>query len=244
MTLWQEYKINHPDGYQYSWFCDLYRDWRNQLDVVMRQNHIAGDKLFIDYAGQTVPVVNQYTGEVRQAQVFIATLGASSYTYAEATLTQSLPDWIGSHVRAFEYFGGVPNALVPDNLKSGVKSPHRYEPVINPTYQDLAEHYSVAVVPARVREPKDKSKVESAVQVVERWILAKLRDRTFFSVGELNEAMSVLLEELNSQSFQKLDGSRRSLFEALGKACTQAFAHTTLSVCGMERGAVCTLTTM
>ena len=217
MTLWQEYKINHPDGYQYSWFCDLYRDWRNQLDVVMRQNHIAGDKLFIDYAGQTVPVVNQYTGEVRQAQVFIATLGASSYTYAEATLTQSLPDWIGSHVRAFEYFGGVPNALVPDNLKSGVKSPHRYEPVINPTYQDLAEHYSVAVVPARVREPKDKSKVESAVQVVERWILAKLRDRTFFSVGELNEAMSVLLEELNSQSFQKLDGSRRSLFEALEK---------------------------
>ena len=217
MTLWQEYKINHPDGYQYSWFCDLYRDWRNQLDVIMRQNHIAGDKLFIDYAGQTVPVVNQHTGEVRQAQVFIATLGASSYTYAEATLTQSLPDWIGSHARAFEYFGGVPNALVPDNLKSGVKSPHRYEPVINPTYQDLAEHYSVAVVPARVREPKDKSKVESAVQVVERWILAKLRDRTFFSVGELNEAMTVLLEELNNQSFQKLDGSRRSLFEALDK---------------------------
>lgn len=218
MRLWQEYKINHPDGYQYSWFCDLYRDWRNQLDVVMRQHHIAGDKLFIDYAGQTVPVVNQYTGEVRQAQIFIATLGASSYTYAEASWTQSLPDWIGSHVRTFDYLGGVPNALVPDNLKSGIKSPHRYEPVINPTYQDLAEHYSVAVVPARVREPKDKSKVESAVQVVERWILAALRDRTFFSLPELNEAIAILLEKLNSQPFQKLPGSRRSEFEALDKS--------------------------
>ena len=217
MRLWQEYRINHPDGYQYSWFCDLYRGWRNQLDVVMRQNHVAGDKLFIDYAGQTAPVVNQYTGEVRQAQIFIATLGASSYTYAEATWTQSLPDWIGSHVRTFDYLGGVPNALVPDNLKSGIKSPHRYEPVINPTYQDLAEHYSVAVVPARVREPKDKSKVESAVQVVERWILAALRDRTFFSLVELNEAIAILLEKLNNQPFQKLPGSRRSEFEILDK---------------------------
>ncbi len=217
MRLWQEYKANHPEGYQYSWFCDLYRDWRQQLDVVMRQSHIAGDKLFIDYAGQTVPVVNQHTGEVRQVQIFIATLGASSYTYVEATETQSLPDWIGSHIRAFDYMGGVPNALVPDNLKSGVKSPHRYEPVINPTYQDLAEHYSVAVVPARVRAPKDKSKVESAVQVVERWILAKLRDRTFFSLAELNKAIAVLLEDLNHQPFQKLPGSRRSLFESLDK---------------------------
>ena len=217
MLLWQEYKTNHPDGYQYSWFSELYREWRGHLDVTMRQNHIAGDKLFIDYAGQTVPVVNQYTGEVRQAQIFIAALGASSYTYAEATWTQSLPDWIGSHVRTFDYLGGVPNSLVPDNLKSGVKSPHRYEPVINPTYQDLAEHYCVAVVPARVRKPQDKSKVESAVQVVERWILARLRDRTFFSLAELNEAIAQLLEKLNSKEFQKLPGSRRSMFESLDK---------------------------
>ena len=217
MLLWQEYKTNHPDGYQYSWFSDLYREWRSHLDVTMRQNHIAGDKLFIDYAGQTVPVVNQYTGEVQQAQIFIATLGASSYTYAEATWSQSLPNWIGSHVRTFDYLGGVPNSLVPDNLKSGVKSPHRYEPVINPTYQDLAEHYCVAVVPARVRKPQDKSKVESAVQVVERWILARLRDRTFFSLAELNEAIALLLEKLNNKNFQKLPGSRRSMFESLDK---------------------------
>lgn len=217
MLLWQEYKTNHPDGYQYSWFSDRYREWRTHLDVVMRQNHAAGDKLFIDYAGQTVPVVNQHTGEVQQAQVFIATLGASSYTYAEATWSQSLPDWIGSHVRTFEFLGGVPNNLVPDNLKSGVKHPHRYDPEINPTYQDLAEHYQVAVVPTRVRSPKDKGKVESAVQIVERWILARLRHQTFFSLAALNEAIAALLETLNSQPFQKLPGSRRSLFDSLDK---------------------------
>lgn len=217
MLLWQDYKVCHPDGYQYSWFSDQYRLWKNQVDVVMRQNHIAGDKLFIDYAGQTFPVVNQLTGEVQQMQIFIATLGASSYTYAEATRTQTLPDWIGSHIRAFEYIGGVPNILVPDNLKSGVKTPHRYEPTINPTYQDLAEHYRVAVVPARVRKPQDKAKVESAVQVVERWILARLRDQAFFTLAALNSAIRSLLEELNNKPFQKLPGSRRSLFESLDK---------------------------
>ncbi len=217
MLLWQEYKSCHPDGYQYSWFSDQYRSWRNQVDVVMRQNHVAGDKLFIDYAGQTMTVVDQFTGEARQVQIFIATLGASSYTYAEATWSQSLPDWIGSHIRAFEFLGGIPNTLVPDNLKSGVKTPHRYEPVINPTYQDLAEHYQVAVVPARVRKPQDKAKVESAVQVVERWILAGLRHQTFFTLSALNKAIRGLLDKLNSKPFQKLQGSRRSLFESLDK---------------------------
>ncbi|UYM15945.1 IS21 family transposase [Endozoicomonas euniceicola] len=226
MVLWQEYKTNHPDGYQYSWFSDRYREWRTHLDVVMRQNHIAGDKLFIDYAGQTVSVVNQNTGEVQQAQVFIATLGASSYTYAEATLSQSLPDWIGSHVRTFEYLGGVPNNLVPDNLKSGVKHPHRYEPEINPTYQDLAEHYNVAVVPARVRSPKDKGKVESAVQIVERWILARLRHQTFFSLASLNEAIARSLTGLNNEPFQKLTGSRRSLFDSLDKPALRPLPET------------------
>ncbi len=217
MLLWQEYKSCHPDGYQYSWFSDQYRSWRNQVDVVMRQNHVAGDKLFIDYAGQTMTVVDQFTGEARQVQIFIATLGASSYTYAEATWSQSLPDWIGSHIRAFEFLGGIPNTLVPDNLKSGVKTPHRYEPVINPTYQDLAEHYQVAVVPARVRKPQDKAKVEFAVQVVERWILAGLRHQTFFTLSALNKAIRGLLDKLNSKPFQKLRGSRRSLFESLDK---------------------------
>ena len=222
MLLWQEYKTQHPDGYQYSWFSDQYREWRGRLDLVMRQNHVAGEKLFIDYAGQTVPVVNQSTGEVRQAQIFVATLGASSYTYAEATWSQSLQDWTGSHVRTFEFLGGVPNLLIPDNLKSGVTKPDRYVPVINATYQDLAEHYRVAVVPARVRKPQDKGKVESAVQIVERQILARLRHQTFFSLPELNEAIASLLVELNNKSFQKLPGSRRSLFESLDKPALNA----------------------
>ncbi|MTI11867.1 IS21 family transposase [Sansalvadorimonas verongulae] len=216
--LWQEYKAGCPEGYQYSHFCDKYREWRSHLDVVMRQNHLAGDKLFLDYAGQTMPITNPSTGEIRQAQIFVATLGASSYTYCEATLSQSLPDWIGSHVRTFEHLGGVPNVLVPDNLKSAVTNPHRYEPDKNPTYQDLAEHYHVAVVPARVRKPQDKGKVESAVQIVERWILARLRDCTFFSLQALNEAIKPLLEELNNKPFQNMpDESRRTLFETLDK---------------------------
>ncbi len=216
--LWQEYKAGCPDGYQYSYFCDKYRDWRRHLDVVMRQNHLAGDKLFLDYAGHTMPVTDQATGEIRQAQIFVATLGASSYTYCEATWSQSLPDWIGSHVRTFAHLGGVPNMLVPDNLKSAVTSPHRYEPEKNPTYQDLAEHYHVAVVPARVRKPQDKGKVETAVLVVERWILARLRDCTFFSLQALNEAIKPLLEELNRKPFQNMpDECRQSLFDTLDK---------------------------
>ena len=184
----------------------------------MRQNHLAGDRLFLDYAGQTMPVTDPSTGEIRQAQIFVATLSASSYTYCEATWSQSLPDWTGSHVRTFEHLGGVPNILVPDNLKSAVTSPHRYEPDKNPTYQDLAEHYHVAVVPARVRKPQDKGKVESAVQVVERWILARLRDCTFFSLQALNDAIKPLLEELNSRPFQNMpDESRQTLFETLDK---------------------------
>lgn len=222
IRLWQEYKTSNPEGYHYSWFSDQYREWRGTLDVSMRQTHEAGDKLFIDYAGQTVAVVNQQTGDIRQTQIFVATLGASSYSYAEATWSQSLPDWIGSHVRAFEFLGGVPNVLVPDNLKSGVTKPHRYDPVINPTYQDMAEHYRIPVVPARVRKPQDNGKVESAVQIVERWILAQLRDRTFFSLSELNEAIAPLLTEMNNKPFQKLPGSRRSLFESLDKPALKA----------------------
>ena len=215
--LWQEYKAQHPDGFQYSWFCGQYRDWRSRLDLVMRQEHRAGEKLFVDYAGQTVEVLERSTGEVKQAQIFVAVLGASSYTFAEATWSQQLPDWIGSHVRAFHFFGGVPEVIVPDNLKSAVNKAHRYEPDLNPTYADMASHYGTAVMPARVRRPKDKAKVESAVLLVERWILAALRNRIFFSLRELNQAIGELLQRLNNRPFNKLPGCRRELFETLDK---------------------------
>ena len=210
--LWEEYRAAHPQGFGYSWFCKHYRDWAGKLDVVMRQSHRAGEKLFVDYAGQTAEIIDRATGEVRTAQIFVAVLGASSYTYAEATWTQALPDWIGSHVRAFAYLGGVPEVLIPDNLRSGVSRACRYEPDLNPTYAELAEHYAVAVVPARVRRPRDKAKAESGVQVVERWILAALRHRTFFSLAELNAAIAALLERLNERPFKKLPGSRREAF--------------------------------
>ena len=215
--LWQEYKALHPEGLQYSWFCDQYRAWAAKLDLVMRQEHRAGEKLFVDYAGQTAPVVDRETGEVRGAQIFVAVLGASSYTFTEATWTQTLPDWTASHVRAFEFFGGCPELVVPDNLRSGVSRAHRYEPDLNPTYHDLARHYGVAVLPTRVRRPRDKAKAEVAVQVVERWILAALRQRTFFSLVELNAAIAKLLDRLNTKSFRKLPGSRRLQFEQVDR---------------------------
>jgi transposase len=220
--LWQEYRETHPEGYQYSWFCDHYRAWQGKLDVVMRQDHRAGEKLFVDYAGQTMPVVDWDTGEIREAQIFVAVLGASNYTYAEATWTQGLPDWIGSHRRAFSFLGGVPELVVPDNLRAGVSKAHRYEPDTNPTYQDMAAHYGVAVLPTRVRRPRDKAKVEAGVLLVERWILAALRRRTFFSLAELNAAIAGLLEKLNARPFKKLPGCRRAHFEALDKPALKA----------------------
>jgi transposase len=217
MLLWEEYKAATPDGYQYSQFCLLFRKWQKKVDVVMRQEHKAGEKLFVDYAGHTVPVVDAATGEVREAQVFIAVMGASNYTYAEASFGQDLASWTGAHRRCFEYLGGVPRVVVPDNLKSGVQKPHRYEPDINPTYAELAAHYGVVVLPARVRAPRDKAKAEAGVLLVERWILARLRNRTFFSLDELNEAIAELLLVLNDRPFQKLPGSRRSRFEAIDR---------------------------
>lgn len=186
----------------------------------------AGDKVFVDYAGQTVVVIDPETGEEREAEIFVGALGASSFTYAEATWTQSLPDWIGSHVRMFAYFGGVPRLLIPDNLKSGVTKACYYEPGVNDTYARMAEHYGIAVLPARVREPKDKAKVESAVRVVETRILARLRNRTFFSLSELNEAIVELLEQLNDRPFQKMEGTRRSLYEELERDVLSALPQT------------------
>ena len=217
MLLWQEYKEQYPDGYQYSQFCHLYRMWTGRIDPVMRQVHRAGEKMFVDYAGHTVPVHDPSSKTIREAQIFIAALGASNYTYAEATWTQKLSDWIASHCRAYEYIGAVPEVTVPDNLKSGVKDPCFYEPDINPTYLDMARHYGTAIIPTRVARPKDKAKVEVAVQIVERFILARLRNQTFFSLQQLNEAIFELLTELNNKPFQKLPGSRRSVFLSIDK---------------------------
>lgn len=213
--LWEEYRAVHPQGYGYSRFCELYRAWKGKLDPTMRQVHVAGEKMFVDYAGATMEVIDPLTGEVRTAQIFVAALGASSYTYAEATWTQALPNWIGSHNRAFAYFGGVPRQVVPDNLKSGVVKACLYDPEINRTYADMAAHYDIAIIPARPRKPRDKAKVEVAVQVVERWILARLRNRRFFSLAELNQAIHEALEELNRRVTKHLGASRRQLFEAL-----------------------------
>lgn len=225
--LWEEYKSEHPeDGLHYSRFCDLYREFRGRLDLSMRQAHKAGEKLFVDYCGQTVPVIDAESGETREAAIFVAVLGASNYTYAEATWTQQLPDWIGSHQRGLKYFGGSPAIVVPDNLRSGVTRACRYEPELNRTYEDLAQHYGMAVIPARVRRPRDKAKVEAGVLVVERWILAALRHRQFFSLGELNAAIRELLERLNTRPFRKLPGSRRSRFEALDRPALQALPAT------------------
>ena len=218
MLLWQEYKEQHPEaGYQYSQFAHHYRQWLGTLDVVMRQTHTAGEKLFVDYAGQTVAVIDRHSGAIREAEIFVAVLGASNYTYSEASWTQQAPDWIASHIRAFEFFQGCPVVLVPDNLKSAVTQPHRYDPDLNRSYAEMAGYYGVAIVPARVRKPKDKAKAENGVQRVEQWILARLRNHQFFSLGELNTQIRRLLVELNDKPFQKLPGSRRSQFEALDR---------------------------
>ncbi len=221
LLLWEEYKAVHLDGIQYSQFCDRYRAGTGKLNLVMRQHHRAGEKLFVDYSGQTVPIVGQATGEIRQAEIFVATLGASNYTYAEPTWTQSLPDWIASHCRCFEYLGSVPELLVPDNLKSAVTRPCRYEPAANATYEDMADYYGLAILPARVRQARDKAKVENSVLLVQRWILARLRHHTFFSLAELNAAIQELLIGLNQRPFKKLPGCRRDLFEQIDRPAMQ-----------------------
>jgi transposase len=214
--LWEEHRQGNPRGYCYSQYCKMYAKWMQASpDPVMIQEHKAGDKLFVDYAGQTMPITDPKTGEVTDAQIFVAALGASNYTFIDATLTQSLPDWIGSHVRCFAFLGGVPRIVVPDNLKSGVTSPSRYEPDINPTYLKLASHYGVAVVPARVRRPRDKAKAENAVLQVERRILARLRNHAFHTLAELNEVLSALLSIHNEEVTKSLGSSRKALFESI-----------------------------
>jgi len=220
--LWEELKEKNAQLCGYSQFCRHYGTWKQTMDLPMRQDHKAGEKVFVDYAGQTVPITDSKTGEIRQAQVFVATLGASNYSYAEASWGQTLPEWLSSHCRMFEYLGGVTELVIPDNLKSEVQKPCRYEPENNPSYQEWAIHYGVAVMPARVRHPQDKGKVENGVQLVERWILAALRNHTFFSLGELNSHLQFLLEKLNQKPFQKLEGTRKSVFEMVDKPALRA----------------------
>ena len=220
--LWDEYKAAHARGYQYSAFCQRYRVWLGRRDLVMRQDHRAGEKLFVDYAGHTVAVIDPETGEARAAQIFVAVMGASNYTYAEATFSQGLADWIGAHVRAMTFLGAVPEIVVPDNLKSAVSRAHRYEPQLNRAYQEWSEYYGVGILPARPARPRDKAKAEQGVLLVERWILARLRDRRFFSLAELNAEIARLLERLNERPFKKLPGSRRSLYESLDRPAMRA----------------------
>lgn len=224
--LWVEYQESaraqgRGEPYQYSQFCERYRAWRQKLGVSLRQVHRAGEKAFVDYSGKKPRLVEPVTGEVRDVELFVMTLGASNYTYVEATLTQRLADFVAATVRAFEYFGGVPEVLVPDQLRSAVSGPDRYDPDINSTYLEMAKHYNVAVVPARPAKPRDKAKVEGAVLVVQRWVLARLRNRRFSNLGELNAAIAELVEELNRRPFQKLEGSRRTAFEALDRPALQ-----------------------
>lgn len=211
--LWAEHKERQPDGYGYTQFCEHYRRWLGKLDYVMRQEHRAGEKVFVDYC-DGLQIVDVKTGELIATQLFVAVWGHSNFTYAEASASQQLPCWIGSHVKAFSYFGCAPWVLVPDNLKSGVKEACYYDPEINPTYAELAAHYGTAVLPARPYKPRDKAKAEAGVLVAQRWILAKLRHHTFFGVAELNAAIFELLEELNHKKLRKLGRSRRELFEA------------------------------
>jgi transposase len=216
--LWEEHRTVHPDAHGYTQFCELYKRWKLRLSPTMRQTHVAGERLYVDYAGKTLEVIDGATGEVRSAQLFVASLGASSLTYAEASFTQNLSDWIGSHTRAFSFYGGVAAIIVSDNLKAGITKACFYEPAVNRTYAEMAAHYATVVVPARPYRPRDKSKVESAVQVATRWIIAKLRNRQFFSLTDLNAAICDCVTTLNDRQSRHLGTSRRALFEELERS--------------------------
>jgi transposase len=222
MLLWEEYRAQHPEGYAYSRFCDLFREFERRLSPVMRQEHPAGDKVFVDYSGKKIGIVDRTTGVVREAEIFIGVLGASSFTYAEASWTQGLPDWIGAHVRMFRCFGGVPRLVVPDNLKSGVQKASFYDPEINRSYGMMAGHYGVGILPARPRRPRDKAKVEAGVRFAQSYILGRLRRQTFFSLAEANQAISLMVERINAHVMRRLGKSRQELFETVERPALAA----------------------
>lgn len=217
--VWEEYIAQTPGGYQYSWFCELYRSWQGKLPVTMRQTHVGGEKLFVDYVGDTVPVIiDRLTGDVREAQIFVAVMGASSLAYAEASWTQTVPDWIAAHCRAFAALGGVPHLLVPDNTKAAVIRACFYDPQINRTYADLARHYDTAILPARPYKPRDKAKVEACVLIVERWLLGRLRRHRFYGLAELNAVIGEMLTQINEvRPLRRLGVTRRQLFDELDR---------------------------
>jgi len=223
LLLWQEYRESHSDnGYSYSHYCNRYKDWLGTLKRSMRQVHVVGEKCFVDYAGKTVPIVNAATGEITNAKIFVAVLGASGYTFAHASLSQTESDWIYSHNAAFEFFGGMTEIVVPDCLKSAVTKAHPWVAKINAAYQSWADYSGTVIIPARVRKPKDKAKAELSVLLVTRWILMRFRHRTFFSLGELNAAIAQLLDSLNERPFQRLPGSRKSRFEDMERGALKA----------------------
>ncbi len=238
LLLWQEYLETHPEGYRYSRFCKRYEQWLSRVNVTMRQEHRAGEKSFVDFSGDGVEVVDAVTGEVRTAKLFVAVLGASSLTYVEPIFSEELTTWVGCHVRALEYFGGVPELVVPDNLKAGVTRAHRYEPEENPTYAELARHYAFAILPARPAKPRDKAKVESAVLVAQRWILAVLRHRRFSSLAQMSEVVRPLVKKLNTRPMRKLGKSRRELFEQVERGAFKPLPERTYELANWKKARV------
>lgn len=215
--LWEEYRQAYPHGFGYAWFCEHYDAWKGRVRPTMRQTHVGGEKVFVDFAGDTIDVIDPGTGEARAMKLFVATLGASNYTYAEAVGSEGLEDWILAHVRMFAFLGGAPRAVVPDNLKSAVLKADRYDPGLNRTYAEMAAHYGTAVLPARPYKPRDKAKVEVAVQVAQRWVLACLRNRRFFCLRDLNAAIKLLVDRLNTRVMRGYSASRADLFATLDR---------------------------
>jgi transposase len=221
LVLWEEYRAVHPEGYGYSRFCELFREFERRLSPTMRQQHVAGHKAFVDYSGKRVPITDPASGEVRMAEIFVAVLGASSLTYAEATWTQTLPDWIGAHVRMFRFYGAAPRLLVPDNLKSGINKASFYDPEVNRSYGAMAAHYGVGILPARPRHPRDKAAVEAGVRFAQSYIIGRLRNVTFFSLAECNAAVTSAVERINEREMRRLGVSRRQLFETIERPAMQ-----------------------
>lgn len=238
VLLHEEYLAQMPSGYGYTQFCAFYHRWCGQRGLSMRQEHKAGEKLLVDYSGKRPHYIDRETGQPVVVEVFTAVLGASNLTYAEATRTQQLPDWIASHVRAFAFFGGVPRAVVPDQLKSGVTTSCRYDPEINRTYAELAMHYNTAIVPARPRKPKDKAKVEGAVLIVQRWVLARIRNQRFFSLEELNARIAELMVDLNARTMRTYGLSRRQLFDQVERSALRALPSVPFEFCEFKRAKV------
>jgi transposase len=238
MLLWEEYKRAHPEGYGYTQFCEYYDRWKQTLDPTLRQEHVAGEKTFVDWAGQTIPLKSAEGQDPSEAFLFVAVLGASNYTYAEAFENTKQPAWVDGHIHAWEYFGGTTRLTIPDNEKTGVNTACRYEPELNRTYEELARHYGTVILPTRPRKPRDKAKVEKAVQDSERRILAALRNQTFFSLAELNRAIRELLEQHNQRPFQKWPGTRRTLFEELDRPALQPLPETRFEWCEWKQATV------